>query len=104
MTDLRLFADHYIVHDDGTEEGAWSQEILGRTGVIYSYGQNHLAVLVQSAKAARELSARGFKLRQRGDTEAVFLFSPEQLHEVANVIQAKRHDTQPKAVGNLKED
>ena len=91
MTDLKAFASRYIVRDDGSNDAPWSLEIPGNGGTIYPHGAGgSLAVLAHSTGSIRRLAALGLKVAQRGDSEAVFIFDPRQLEEVAALIQAKR--------------
>ncbi|MBI3549448.1 MAG: hypothetical protein HY078_10445 [Elusimicrobia bacterium] len=91
MTDLRAFANRYRVRDDGTGDAPWSLEIPGEYGAIYPHGRNgSLAVLVQSPVALRKLVTLGLKVVQRGDLEAVCVFNPGQIKDVAAIIQAQR--------------
>lgn len=91
MTDLRAFADRYVVRDDGSHDSPWSLEIPGRLGAIYPNGADgSLAVLALSTRTIRKLATLGLKVAQRGDTEASFLFDPCLLDKVAAIIKAKR--------------
>lgn len=90
-TDLRAFADRYTVRDDGTQDPPWSLEIPGNLGAIFQHDDcGRLAVLAHSTAAIRRLSELGLKAVQRGDCEAVFVFDPRLLDQVAAIIQAKR--------------
>lgn len=96
MTDLRAFTDRYAVRDDGTQDPPWSLEIPGTWGAIFQHDEGgRLAVLAQSTAAIRKLAALGLKVTQRGDTEAVFIFDPRHLSEVAAIVQAKRRQGAP---------
>lgn len=92
----QTFGSRYQVWDDGTNDPdrsqrPWCQEIPGRLGVIYPYSHDGtLAVRSESAWASRRLADLGLVLRQKGDFEAVFLFPPSRLDEIASIIHAKR--------------
>ena len=92
-----VFSKHYRVVDDGTddpvrEERVWCQEIRGRYGVIYPYGQDgSLGVTVFSRKMACKLREDfGLETIQQWDREATLKFPPSLIHQVAGMIKAKK--------------
>lgn len=75
------------------EDKPWYYEIRGRYGLIYSYDDTTLAVMVTSSNI-KEHMGRFFKGKIKvfweGDGEGVFRFGPELIHKIAEMIRAKK--------------
>lgn len=96
MVNLKTeYGQKYKVHDDGTDdsdrnERLGCQEIPGRYGKIYPYGEKpEFAVYTSSAKIFKRLERMGLPILQRGDTEGVFTFERNDFDSVAMIIQAR---------------
>jgi hypothetical protein len=72
------------------EEKSWLWEIPCRRGKISAHSHTHLIAYAKTGRAGNELRALGFTSQQAGDTESSFLFHPDYLPAVANVLGARR--------------
>lgn len=69
----------------------WSFVIPCRYGLIYPFSDTLLAVQCDNSKIrARRLAGLGLAVSQAGDTEFTFLFRPDQMEQVAEIVQPKR--------------
>lgn len=97
MINLKETYGHkYRVRDDGTDdsdrkERVWCQEIPGKYGNIYPYGHNGtLAVMCDHPKISTRIESLGLQVVQRGEAETVFLFKPEQIEQIAILVQSRK--------------
>lgn len=97
MIDLKQLAgrkykirlDESYEADQGGKE--WYYQIECRKGHVYVHGKNLLGAYVKGGKMVSKVRAiPGTKIHQNGDGEATFVFPPELLDQVADVIQARR--------------
>jgi hypothetical protein len=73
------------------EERRWLIQIPGKMGFVSVHGENTLAVWSKSFQTIKRLAELpGLKLHQRGKQEARFLFGPESLRTVAEIIRARK--------------
>lgn len=81
---------------DKTEEGRlWCQEIVGKYGKIYPYGENMLALSMDSTTMSKRVLALGDSVKIKAGvicahSEFVLTFSPHQIHDVAKLIRARK--------------
>lgn len=98
----KKYGSKYKVVDDGTDDPCregrvWCQEIRGKHGAIYPYGYDgSLAVRIEGKtrvsnnSRAQRLEQEGLAIIQSGEWEIVFKFDPERIHEIAELIVAKK--------------
>lgn len=96
------YGGKYKVVDDGTDDPCregrvWCQEIRGKHGAIYPYGYDgSLAVRIEGKTRlsnnarAQGLEQEGLPVIQRGEWEVIFKFDPERIHDMAELIGAKK--------------
>jgi len=93
VTDLKKFDMKYRVINDGTDgsemvERIWEWCIPGKHGQVYPVGFNgDLGVLSEKPRIASKLRALGL---QRLQGEVAFRFPPARIHEVAEIILARK--------------
>jgi hypothetical protein len=106
--DLQDYAHQYQIRRDpavsARNNDPWTKTIPTRTGEIYSHGPDTLAVeVIGHAKIANRVAQLpGVRLHQDGDGEKTFLFHPNLIHRVAQIVRPYRpHRTHVNSLANL---
>ena len=88
----RIVLDESALCEPGGKDDPWYFQIPCRFGHIYPYSDKLLAFYFDGygVRAKLHRKHRDIETRQWGDTEVVFLFTPEQFPVVAQYAKPKR--------------
>lgn len=93
----KLFGDRFKISNDpaaryepNSRNDPWLFIIPCKFGEIYPHSGDKLAVMVCGNRKVPETRNLGLSVHQDGDTEAVFLFTPGQFDQVAEVVQPRK--------------
>lgn len=89
----KIFEEESWWHEPKGEQKAgrvWSQEMRGQNGKVYAKDATALLAYTDRPKTRQNLKQMGLTIHQWGDEEAVFVFQPERLEEVAGVLRLRR--------------
>ena len=85
----KISLDESYEADQGGKE--WYYRIACRYGHVYTHGENTLGAYVKGRYMVPKVRAiPGTKIHQNGDGEATFLFPPELLDQIAEVLGARK--------------
>ena len=88
-----FYEDSYKHEEPGRQriEKPWSTELRGKYGMVYPYSTTRLIAYTDSPTQRQKLKRKlKLEVKQWGDYEATFVFDPERLEEVGEVLKLKK--------------